>query len=164
MAKKRWEHGNVVTKTLDDGWTYYARLLESPWVAFYRHRTKQTADDLAKVVASPVLFTIATHKDLVTNGAWKLAGHIPLDGSLEPPRAQAVWDMDDPTKCEIIDDQGDMRPATPEQCELLEPAAVWAPEHIDDRLKDTFAGRRNLWLDSLRPARQGTPRAKGRRE
>jgi hypothetical protein len=162
VAKKRWVAGNIVSKALDDGWTYYARLLEFPWAVFYRHRTKQATDDLAKVVASPVLFTIAAHKDLLANGEWNLAGHVRLDGALQPPHAQAVWDVVDSTRCKIIDDQGEMRTATLEECEDLEPAAVWEPEHIADRLKDTFAGRRNIWLDSMRPSRHGKRGTKGR--
>ena len=153
MAQQRWRAGVVIRKSLEDGWTYYARLLEFPWAVFYKHRTKTPSDDLAAITAHPVLFTIAAHKDLLAKNEWEVVGHLALDGSLTPPRAQAVWDLDDPDGCQIIDDQGEMRPATPEECEGLEPAAVWEPEHIADRLRDTFAGRRNHWLDEMRPPR-----------
>jgi len=55
----------VIRKSLEDGWTYYARLLEFLWAVFYKHRTKTPSDDLAAITAHPVLFTIAAHKDLL---------------------------------------------------------------------------------------------------
>ncbi len=152
MARKRWEPGTVVRKSLDDDWTYYARLLEFPWAAFYRHRTREPSDQLAEIVASPVLFTIAAHKDLVAEGEWKPVGRIPLDGSLRPPAEQAMWNVADPEHPRIIDDRAEMRPTTPAEAVRLEPAAVWEPEHIADRLKDAFANRPNKWLQSLIPA------------
>src|SRR5262245_22648398 len=129
MARKRSDPGNVIAKTLDDGWTYYGRLLEFPWAVFHRYRTRQPVDDLAAVTASPVLFIVAAHKDLLARGQWDVIGHLPLDGSVQP-QPQAIWDIVDPTRCRIIDTDGETRAATPEECEDLEPAAVWEPEHI----------------------------------
>jgi hypothetical protein len=132
------------------GWTYYARLLEFPWVAFYKHRTKKADDNLDEITSKDVLFTIAAHKSFVGKTGWQSIGNRPLEKRLRPPKAQAVWD--DAENCQIIDDQGEMRPATPKQCKGLEPAAVWEPNHIADRLDDTFAGRPNKWLANLLPS------------
>lgn len=41
-------------------------------------------------------------------------------------------------------------PATPEECAVLERAAVWDPGHVEDRLRDHFAGQSNKWVESLR--------------
>jgi len=32
----------------------------------------------------------------------------------------------------------------------LERAAVWGPSHVEDRLRDHYAGRKNKWVESLR--------------
>lgn len=149
MAIKRWQADTLIAKTLDDGWTYYARLLEFPWAAFYRHRTKGRSDALADIAGQPVLFTLAAHKDLVARNEWQPIGRVAPDPALGPPKAQAMWD-DDGT-CHILDDKGVMRPATPAECRGLEPAAVWEPEHIADRLMDAFAGRPNPWLMQMLP-------------
>lgn len=151
MARTLWQEGSIIRKSLDDGWTYYGRLLAFPWAAFYRLRTKEPSGDLHEITASPVLFIIAAHKDLAARNQWAPIGRLPLEASLRPPEAQAVWD--DAGTCQIIDAEGEMRPATPEECEGLEPAAVWEPEHIADRLQDAFAGRENRWLRDLRPRR-----------
>jgi hypothetical protein len=86
---------------------------------------------------------------LVRANGTKLYGSLPLDGSLQRPAAQAIWD--DVDHCQIIYAGAEMRPATPEECAGLEPAAVWEPEHIADRLQDAFAGRPNHWLEEMIP-------------
>jgi hypothetical protein len=140
----------VIRKTLEDGFTYYGRLLRFPWVAFYDFRTKEPVDDLTTTVANPTLFTVAAHKDLLADGEWKSVGILPLEESLRPPRAQFIQDPFDPRKCRIIDLTGNSRSATPEECEGLERAAVWEPEHIADRLMDHYAGRPNIWVEDLK--------------
>jgi hypothetical protein len=143
-----------VRKRLADGYTYYGRLLNFPWAAFYDYRTEESHGNLAEITAHPVLFTVAAHKDLLTDDGWEPIGKLPLDGSLRPPREQFIQDPIDPNDCQIIDDQGNMRAATPEECEGLEAAAVWEPEHIADRLTDYYSGRANLWLEDLKLRRE----------
>jgi hypothetical protein len=151
MANRQWQPGAIIRKQLADGMHYYARLLEFPWAAFYRHRSGPPESDLAAIAAHDVLFTIAAHKSLLAKNQWEPIGHLPLDRSLLPPAAQAVWD--DADNCQIIDAHGEMRHATPKECAGLEPAAVWEPEHIDDRLQDAFGGRPNRWLEQMIPKR-----------
>lgn len=150
MAEARWEPGTTIRKSLADGHTYYGRLLEFPWAVFYDHRTEQPEDDPAAIVDHAPLFTVAAHKDLLAEGEWEAIGVVPLDGSLQPPKEQFIQDDLDPDDCQIINDAGEIRPATREECEGLEAAAVWEPEHIDDRLVDHYAGRPNEWVESLK--------------
>ena len=42
------------------------------------------------------------------------------------------------------------RTASLAECEALESAAVWEPDHVEDRLRDHYAGRPNRWVESLR--------------
>jgi hypothetical protein len=151
MAASRWKPGAVIRKKLGV-WTYYARLLEFPWAAFYRYRTRAPVDDLDEIVANDVLFTLAAHKDLLARGQWESIGSRPLEKTLRRPKAQAIWD--DATHCRILDDKGRIRSATPDECKELEPAAVWEPEHVADRLRDAFAGRPDRWLQRMRSRRE----------
>jgi hypothetical protein len=41
--------------------------------------------------------------------------------------------------------------ATRQECLGLERAAVWEPEHVEDRLRDHYAGVTNKWVESLKP-------------
>jgi hypothetical protein len=45
--------------------------------------------------------------------------------------------------------RGVVRSATRAECVGLERCAVWAPEHVEDRLRDHFRGRPNKWVESL---------------
>ena len=54
-------------------------------------------------------------------------------------------------KLSIYDDDDIEHPATLEEIEGLECAAVWEPQHVVDRLNDHFEGRPNKWVDSLLP-------------
>jgi hypothetical protein len=138
MIPKRWKPGTVIRKKLG-AWTYYAHLLEFPWAAFYRHRTRKPVEDPDEVVGCDVLFTLAVHKDLLAKGQWEIIGSRPLEKGLRIPKAQAIWD--DAENCRIIDDKARMRPATPKECKALEPAVIWEPESLADRLKDNMDGR-----------------------
>jgi hypothetical protein len=140
-----WKPNTIIQRQLDDGFWYYGRLIEFPWAAFYRFRSKSSENAIDEVVQSEVLFIIAAHKSLLEY--WKPVAKAEPDKRVHIPDAQAVWDS--PDECQIIDAKGEMRPATPEECRGLEPAAVWEPEHIADRLQDAFAGRPNQWLEDL---------------
>jgi hypothetical protein len=151
MANKRWQPGNVIRKSVEDGWTYYGQLLEFPWAVFYRRRTQDPDADIAAITASPVAFTVAAHKDLISMGEWRSIGSTGIPAGVAPPAEQAIWD--DPDHCRIIDLQSNMRAATVEECDRLEVAAVWEPEHIEDRLSDVFAGRPDRWREAMIPRR-----------
>ena len=47
--------------------------------------------------------------------------------------------------------QGNILPATYEEIKNLECAAVWEPEHVEDRLRDYFSGVPNVWVEDLKP-------------
>lgn len=46
--------------------------------------------------------------------------------------------------------RGGEEPASRQELEGLEVAAVWDPEHVEDRLRDHFSGRPNKWVESIR--------------
>ena len=149
---QRWRAGAVVRKSLDDGHTT-GRLLKKPWAAFYDFRTEEPDDDLERIVDHPALFTVATPTRLLSPGKWgdwEMIGSLPLGDEPSPPREQFMQDKLDPSQIRIIDDQGAIRDATFAEAEGLESAAVWDTVHIDDRLKDHYAGRPNKWLESMK--------------
>ena len=149
MARQRWAPGSVIRTTTGGGQAYYGRLLEFPWAVFYDLRTEQPVDDLQAIVSAPAAFTVAAHKDLIAKDQWEVIGSVPLDGSLQPPAEQAVIDVLDPDRHRIIDADGEIRPATAEEVAGLEPAEVWDPEAVVDRLDDYFAGYPDRWRDDL---------------
>jgi len=46
--------------------------------------------------------------------------------------------------------QGSETSATIEECHNLERAAVWSPEHVEERLRDYLDSLPNRWVESMR--------------
>lgn len=140
--------GNVVRIDLGDDTHTYAHVLHEPLLAFYDIRTSQEAT-LDEILDREVLFKIWVMNSAITSGRWPVVGH----AEVPPELAERQWfckqDSIDPRKLMLYSD-GEELPATFEECEKLERAAVWSPEHVEDRLRDRFAGRPNKWVESLK--------------
>jgi hypothetical protein len=139
--------GDIVKIPLGDGWQCYARVLPEAALAFYDSRNNRDLP-IEKVIERPVLFVVPVMHHAIKGGRWPVIGHIPLDDQVKsPPRF-----IQDPLDKNIfrIYENGKMRPATREECVGLERAAVWEPEHVEDRLRDHYAGRKNKWFESLK--------------
>lgn len=148
MAAKKFNPGAFVRIPLADGTFGYGRLREFPYAAFYDLRTESPLDDLAAIAARPVLFTLAVHKSVTD--AWPVIGSLPLEPALEQPLVRFRQNVADPSDCEIVDTAGNVRRATPQECEGLERSSVWDPVHVQDRLLDAFLKRPNKWVESLK--------------
>jgi hypothetical protein len=133
-----------------DGWHTYALMLESVDMAFFDARS--TAElPIDEIVARPVLFRVAVHKSAYNTGRWLRVGAVPIPDAL---RGGVPEFRQDPITghLEISDDEGvTFRDATLDECRGLERLAVWEPEHVEDRLRDHYAGVPNKWVESLRP-------------
>ena len=92
-------------------------------------------------------------KYAITSGRWKVIGNKPLESSLK--KAPIFFKQDILTKEFSIYHSATSQEtdASYEECIGLERAAVWEPEHIEDRLEDFFYGRNNKWVQSLKPIR-----------
>ena len=140
--------GDVVRVDLGDGFHTYARVLSEALFAFYDGRiTEELA--LERILALPILFQVPVMDHAVKRGRWVIVGNAPLDDSLlnPPPRF-----MQDALRKNLfrIYENGQTRPASKEECIGLEREAVWEPAHVEDRLRDHYAGRNNKWVASLK--------------
>ena len=151
-SKVRRREGDLLKIDLGDGRHSYAQVAAEPLIVFFEGGS---ADDLAPEDVSrlPVLFRLWVANHAVTRGRWPVIGRAALspENRAEPffykqdaitgglalyhsAFAAANWE----------------RAATLAECAGLEAAAVWEPEHVEDRLRDHFAARPNKWVDSLR--------------
>jgi hypothetical protein len=99
-----------------------------------------------------VLFRIWVHNDAVKKGIWKVVGHEPL--AVEDAAEPLFYKQDAITGAlslyhSLFANTGWERPASTTECDGLECAAVWDPEHVEDQLRDHYAGRPNKWVQSL---------------
>ncbi len=139
--------GDILKIDLGDGAICFARALAEPAYAFYDLKV-EVVPDLRTVILTPVLFTVWVMNHAVTSGRWEIIGNFPLEKNLEiTPK---FFKQDPINKKLCIYFQGKEIPASIEECEKLERAAVWEPGHIEDRLRDYFAGRPNQWVDLMK--------------
>jgi hypothetical protein len=136
--------GDVFEIKLEDGALAYAQALKEPEFAFF---------ELSPVENSTVnpLFRIWVHKSAVNE--WRKIGNAVPSTELETeiPRFKQ-----DPINGKLsIYKGGSEQSATHEEVQGLECAAVWEGAHINDRLSDYLFGRKNKWVESLRPKVNG---------
>ena len=140
--------GDVFSVPLTDGRYAFGRVLEDPLMAFYDFKAdEQVAAE--QIISYPVAFRVWVTRDAITSGRWEVLGNFPL----EPHMLEEVWF----SKQDIISKQLSLYkgghdweeiPATFDQCKDLELAQVWGSSHLEDRLNDHFAGRKNIWVES----------------
>lgn len=145
--------GQFVEVDLGGGFRAFGRVLREPLFAFYDHRgAVGSAPDLAWLATQPLAFRIMVANHAVTRGRWRVVGSMSLTPDL---MTSPDFFKQDPINggLTIYNDglaPNYERPATRSECEALERAAVWDPEHVEDRLRDHFEGRPNRWVQSLK--------------
>ena len=99
---------------------------------------------------SEVSFRIWVHKSAFNLGRWPKLGKLPIRPDLLESVDRFSQDALDPTKFSLWN--GDRNwSVSREECEGLECAAVWEPEHVEDRIRDQINGVPNKWVESMRP-------------
>ncbi|MBL1082071.1 immunity 26/phosphotriesterase HocA family protein [Streptomyces actinomycinicus] len=149
--------GRVARIDLGDGRCAFGRQLTGLCVEFYDLVGRPGAPvDLIEIVAAPVAFKIwVMDSAFRRRSGWELLDVVPL--TREEQAVVHVFSKQDPLSGSVtvhrvdpVTRAGRETPSTLEEGRKLERAAVWAPEHIEDRLRDHFDGRPNKWVESLR--------------
>ncbi|MFY0565155.1 Imm26 family immunity protein [Archangium lansingense] len=148
MRKQKHKTGTFVRIALADGSFGYGRLLESPYVVFYKHRTTSPDSDLAGIASKPILFKTAVRH--LALDSWEFIGWRALEEHLTQPLVRFMQDVGDFRRCTIFDTAGNERAAEPQECVGLERAAVWEKESIEERLLDALLGRPNADEERLK--------------
>lgn len=149
VRKLKLEPGAVLRVDLDLQWHTYARILARfPRIAFYDCRVLAPEQDILAIVKRPVLFVLAVGGS-ASKGHWPKIGHAPLDMAPIPIPDQFMQDIGTGA-CQIVDEAFNLRPAKPEECIALERVAVWDPVHVEERIRDHYAGRPNAHLAHMK--------------
>jgi len=147
MAKKRRVEGDIVAIPLEGGYWGFGRVLRDPLCAFYGLRVEEIPP-IEQVVEKEILFKIWVMNHVFKDQRWESIGNIPLDDSLlEEPYFAKVDRYTGETFKYHVDKE---IPATKDELYGLERAAVWEPEHVEERLNDHFAGRENVWVERFK--------------
>ena len=147
----RFAPGSVFRVDVPGGRCAWAVMLEEfPHFAFY-------ADDAGPEEGKPPgaepLFILAVQRNAYAGGGWgKPVAE--LDREQLPAIPEFFrQDDDNPGECLIVDVEGNERVAAPAECEGLEREAVWAASHVEERLADHYAGRRNATVEDFKVKR-----------
>jgi hypothetical protein len=148
--------GDFVKIPLGDAWHSYGRVLKEPLFAFHDVRSDKELS-IDEIATLPILFKIWVTNRAVTSGRWRVVGKRPLEGHLVQTPRFFKQDALKPEQLSIYYEDNGVHesPAKPEEVVGLERAAVWDPEHVEDRLRDHFAGKPNKWAASLNLKRIG---------
>ena len=141
MSLRKHTIGTFARIALADGSFAYARLLVSPYAAFYNYRTTSPDSDLDRIASNPILFRIAVRH--LALDAWELIGRRALEEQLTEPVVQFMQDIGNFRRCTIFDTTGYEKAAEPQECVGLERAAVWERNGVERRLLDAFLGQPN---------------------
>jgi hypothetical protein len=152
MSKRQQRSvGAIVKIELGDGHHTYARILDKANYAFYDIRTQEEITDLYQIISRPILFIIAAYDDVVTKGRWLKIGKLPLEEFLQVLPYKFIQDKQKPENFELYNSNtGETKPASKEECKNLECAAVWKASHVEERIRDHFAGRPNIWVEKMK--------------
>ncbi|WP_156365697.1 hypothetical protein [Nocardiopsis sp. NRRL B-16309] len=130
-----------------DEYAYALMLAEFPYVAFYGKDV--SIDDAGALEGSP-MFVVAVEKSAYAAHGWGEFLHRIPKGNL-PGIPRFFWQS--PVRkndCKIVEPIKHRVPAKPSECIGLEAEAVWSFEHIESRIIDSYAGRPNHFVESLR--------------
>lgn len=145
------KEGAFIEIALPNGKFSYGRILSKANYAFYDIYSDEKITDIKKIQEKRVLFIIAVYKFAVTKGRWKQIGSMELEPKLQTLPLKFIEDKLNPGYFEIYNpNTGEMTPTTKDKCFGLERAAVWEPEHVEERIIDHFEQRPNRWVEQLK--------------
>lgn len=153
MKKQKFSIGALLQIDLKNGQYAFGRVVNKEETLFYDFFTDNISNlNLAKIYSAKELFRVSVMKYAITSGQWTVIDNKPIEADLALPNKYFMQDMI--TKEFSVYHQGNIIPATYEDIKGLECAAVWEPEHVEDRLRDYFAGVPNIWVENLKPKLQ----------
>lgn len=140
--------GDVLKIDFGDGTHSYAQVSTDPLIIFFDCRTSEDLS-VEEVAFLPVAFRLWVHNKDIEKGNWGRIGNAPVRAEL---LIQPLMFKQDPISGRLAHHHNSFeatnyeRDARLSECRGLECAAVWEARHVEDRLRDHFAGVENKWV------------------
>lgn len=148
-ARQKILIGALVELDLGDEGVAYARIVSQSELAFYDRLVKGKSSSFETMYGEPIAFVISVMNSAVRSGRWKIVDNKPLEPELAQERRYFMRDVLTGQYAIYYSVTGDIYPSSAELCANLERAAVWDAEHVEDRLRDHFARRPNVWVTQM---------------
>ncbi|MFN4288643.1 MAG: hypothetical protein ACK4E3_09140 [Brevundimonas sp.] len=148
MLKSSRTENDIIEIELIDGRFAYAQRLTDPLVGFYPgcYGQRQTVETFE---GQTFRFCVWVHSDAFASARWNVVGTIE-----PPPNMQNPWFFKQDAlskKLTLYQHQtGKVRTLQVDELFGYEAAAVWDPEHIEQRLIDECEGRSNVFVESMK--------------
>ena len=151
MTKQRITLGSIIELNIHDQYFCYAQILTEADCAFFDYKSIERLKDLSILEKADILFIVAVYNDVITQGRWMKVGKLEIRQSLKNKPMKFIQDSLNHAKFEFYNpNNGEITPATRKQCVGLEYAAVWEASHIEDRIRDHYEGKRNVWVEKMK--------------
>lgn len=140
MKKQKLVPGDIFQISGFSGKNVYGRVLPEAFVAIYSGVFDDEIE-VSDLLSNDIIFKVPVMNYAITSGRWKVVNHVELSPELLKPIK--LFKRDRISKKLYIYERGEQRPATKEEVRNLECAAVWEPEHVEQRISDYLSGREN---------------------
>lgn len=112
-----------------------------------------------QIIQVPVLFLVGVHFDAYVSDGWRFIGKAPLEPFLEQP--VKFFRQDFFTGAIDIYVEGKSQPYAGEDLTKMERLSSWDANHVEDRLRNHFAGRPDPGTErgKVKPLSEFPPRA-----
>jgi len=153
QKRQKRKLGKIVKIELGEGKAALGLVLAEPLVAFFDKQFNSAEATPESFSDLKVAFTLMVMSHAITSGRWLVIGDIDVPDTLKIAPKFCKEDLAS-GELSIYQEVPELaphyeRPAKPDECNGLEAAAVWEPQHVEDRLRDHFAGVANKWVQQL---------------
>lgn len=139
--------GSIIEISIEGIYFVYAQILPKSLYAFFDYRSIEPIMDFSCLNTAPVLFVIPVYDYVITKGIWLKVGKMPIREDLEKlPKKYYIYDEISGKYSKYDSYTGEIVPSTKEDVRGLERAAVWAENHVEDRIRDYYNHVPCLWL------------------
>jgi hypothetical protein len=139
MKRQQRTIGAVITIPLPNGYRAYGRILKNAAFAFYDCISQDELAEVEQILQSNVLFIVAAFDSIIHQGRWLKIYKAPIEPILENLPKKYIEDALAPGHYSLYDaNTGEITPATKQECQGLEEAAVWEGWHVEERLMKHF--------------------------
>ncbi|MGB3105028.1 immunity 26/phosphotriesterase HocA family protein [Sphingobacterium siyangense] len=151
LKRQKITEGAILEINIENEYFVYAQILSKGLgYAFFDYRSTDKIEDLNHLLKCKVLFIIGVYDYVITRGLWKKIGTLPIRTELLILPMKFIQDPYDLDRCDLYDpNTGQIIRATKAACENLERVAVWAENHAEERIKDYYLNRPNVWVERL---------------
>lgn len=151
MAKQRITEGAILEILIENDYYVYAQILtKGLGYAFFDFKSTQKLTDFTILEKAKVLFIVMVYNDIITNGRWLKVGKLPIREDLVELPMKFIQDSLNPEKIELYNpNNGEIIPATKQDALGLECAAVWEAENVEERIRDYYEGKPNIWVEKM---------------